>query len=66
MRPNSFTSLARTARTARTKRERRRDEADLPVTGGRINRTSSPKPPICIYIYIYTHVYQRLGGEPNR
>ena len=45
-------SPARTARTARTKRKRRRNEADLPVTGGRTGRTSSPKPPIYTYIYI--------------
>ncbi len=47
MRPRSFASPARTARTTRTKRKRRRNEADLPVTGGRINRSNSPKPPIC-------------------
>ena len=46
MRPRSFASPARTARTTRTKRKRRRNEADLPVTGGRINRSNSPKPPI--------------------
>ena len=50
-------SPARTARTARTKRKRRRNEADLPVTGGRTGRTSSPKPPIYIYIYIYIYLY---------
>ena len=50
MRPRSFASPAR---TTRTKRKRRRNEADLPVTGGRINRSNSPKPPIytCTYIY---------------
>ena len=48
MRPRSFASPARTARTTRTKRKRRRNEADLPVTGGRINRSNSPKPPIHI------------------
>ena len=34
--------LARHARHARTKRKRRRNEADLPVAGGRTSRTSSP------------------------
>ena len=34
--------LARSHGTHGTKRKRRRNEADLPVTGGRINRTSSP------------------------
>ena len=64
MRPHSFASLAR---TARTKRKRRRNEADLPVTGGRINRTSSPKPPIFIYPHINvtnsrTHPNSCRGG----
>ena len=35
-------SFASPARTARTKRKRRRNEADLPVAGGRTSRTSSP------------------------
>ena len=34
--------LARSHGTHGTKRKRRRNEADLPVPGGRINRTSSP------------------------
>ena len=50
-------SPARTTRTARTKRKRRRNQADLPVTGGRTSRTSSPKPPIYKYIYICTCIY---------
>ncbi len=54
MRPRSFASPARTARTTRTKRKRRRNEADLPVTGGRINRSNSPKPPIYTYAHAYT------------
>ena len=41
-------SPARRARTAHTKRKRRRNEADLPVTGGRTSQTSSPKPPIYV------------------
>ena len=53
MRPHSFASPAR---THGTKRKRRRNEANLPVTGGRINRTSSLKRPIYIYIYLRIHV----------
>ena len=46
MRPHSFASPARTARTTRTKRKPRRNEADLPVTGGRTSRSNFPKHPI--------------------
>ena len=47
MRPRS---LAWPARTARTKRKRRRNETDFLVTGERINRSSSPRPPILCFL----------------
>ena len=53
----------RLARTHGTKRKRRRDEADLPVTGGRINWTSSPKPPTHIYVYVDIYKYGRAGDR---
>ena len=60
----SFTrsrSFASPARTARTKRKRRRNEADLPVTGGRTSRTSSPKPPI----YVGANSMEYVVGIPK-
>ena len=60
MRPRNFASPARTARTTRTKRKRRRNEADLPVAGGRINRSNSLTPPIYIYIYIIQYTTSHI------